>query len=34
MLLLVSAASSLADDLSMCILGDVIGGNIGSIAAN
>jgi hypothetical protein len=34
MLLLVFAAASLANDLSMCILGRMFGGYIGIIAVN
>jgi hypothetical protein len=34
MLLLIRAASSLTDDFSMCILGYVFGGCIGSLAVD
>jgi hypothetical protein len=34
MLLLISPAASLADDFSMCILGHMYGGSIGSVTVN
>jgi len=34
MQLFISPAASLADDFSMCILGHMIGGCVGSVAVN